>query len=725
MSDPAAGEQRAGLHPQSLRLAPERLLALMLALLVLCGLILETTSSWPARQPVFDLWQRLKPRVPDPAFPVRIVVVDEQSLARFGQWPWPRTQLAVLLRELQALQPLAVGLDMVMPEPDRLSPAVLARAWPDLDDDLQARLMALPSNDRVLADTIAGLPVVVARVGVVDPSVTVDEHGQAVDSPPLRTAYVLQGEGGLQGLLDFPYLLTNVSVIDEAATGHGMVNSVPSTDGVVRRVPVLSVQDGNISPNLGLEVLRVALGERFLTVHAGIAGVAGVTIGESFLRTDADGALTPWFSASSPARRISAVAVMDGELPAGSLASTVVLLGVTALGTTDAPPTPVQGRMDGVEIQAQVIENLLADAALERPGWASWVELLVLALAGVTVLLLGRLRMRVCLPLSALVLLALPVAAYAAFAGQRWLLDPGYALFGALLLSSLQLLLRFAQVERRRRALAAELGRERLVRARMDGELGAAREIQNAILAASGSDARAHAGVAWHGLVVPAREVGGDLYEVVALDRQRLFFMVGDVSGKGAPAALFMALAKALVGSAARRDAASLADIVSVCAADLEHENPMMLFMTAVCGVLDAASGELELVIAGHETPLVVAGDGSVRELSGDGGPPFGALDGFEYPVERHHLAPGERLVLVTDGVTEAVNLQGELYGRANLERFLAGCGSAQAGTGIVYAQREQARQVAEALRDDVQGFSRGCEASDDLTVLVLARNPG
>ena len=695
------------------------MVALLLALL-LSGALLEGVGGWPGRQPAFDLMQHLHPREPDPAFPVRIVVIDENSLARYGQWPWPRTLLAELLREVFALGPLAVGLDLLLAEPDRLSPAVLAGSHPGLDETLRRALSALPLNDRVLADAIAGRPLVVGRAGSAVPASTLDEQGEVVAGLPPRTPYVVQGAESVSGLPDFDHLLTNVSVIDAAAAGHGMLNSVPSDDGVVRRVPVLSLQDGNVSPNLGLEVLRVALGERYFTVHAAEGGgVAGASVGESFLRTDADGGLTISFSRDMPGRRISAVDVLEHELAPQALASTVVLVGVTALGTTDAPPTPVQGRMDGVEIQAQVIENLLAGNALERPEWAPRVELLALALAGVAVLLLGRLRPSIGLPVSLLLLLSMPVCAYAAFATRGWLLDPGHALVGGMVLVSAQVVRRLAHSERRRRALAAELEQERLALARADGELGAAREIQEAMLAASGMDARARTGVDWHGLVLPARQVGGDLFDVLALEQRRLFFLVGDVSGKGAPAALFMALAKALVESAARRESASLERIVGAATANLEHANPMMLFMTAVCGVLDGATGELEMVIAGHETPLVVSREGKVRELSGDGGPPFGALEGFDYPVERHRLVAGNRLVMVTDGVTEACDPRGELYGRARLERFLAGCGAG--GGGEVSA----ARELAERLRDDVQAFADGAEPSDDLTVLVLALDEG
>ena len=705
----AAGGHRgdAGEHaPTRLPTAQRLLLAAVLLLLAGAWTPLDRAGLWPLHDAAFDAFQRLHPRTPDPSWQVRAVVIDERSLERHGQWPWPRTRLARLIEAVFAAGAVAVALDMVMPEADRLSPDRLVDMHPAVDPALAARLRELPGNDELLAATLAlSGGVVVGRAGVRD----LPRRSAALRHTP----WVLQGGEAPAGLMHFGHILANVAPLEDAAAGRGLLNAVPDADGVVRRVPVVAVAGGELQPSMPLELLRVAFGEGYYTVHVGEAGVVAVSLGEHRMPLDADGGLTLHFSPGLEQRRLSAAALLDNEVAPGTLANAVAIIGVTGLGLADVPPTPVQGRMDGVEIQAQVAESLLGGSRLVRPSWAPFAETAALLAAGFALLLLSRGATAWSVPAGLLVLLAPPALAFGAFLQRGLLLDPAYAVLAAMLTWALAAALRRGVAERRRRALGAALEAERLQRARLDGELGAARDIQTAMLDAPANDERERpAGLDWHALVVPAREVGGDLYQVMTLADGRLFFIVGDVSGKGAAAALFMALTRALVGSAARRVAGGAGDILAAAQADLDRENPMALFVTAVCGVLDGASGELELVIAGHDAPLAVDTAGEVRELGGTGGPPLGVLEGFEYRSEPHRLAPGETLLLYTDGVTEAQDPAGRLFGHERLCELMRSLGGLPAAA------------VADRVRDGVLDFAAGAEPADDMTVLVIVRAP-
>jgi len=183
------------------------------------------------------------------------------------------------------------------------------------------------------------------------------------------------------------------------------------------------------------------------------------------------------------------------------------------------------------------------------------------------------------------------------------------------------------------------------------------------------------------------------------------------VSGKGVPASLFMAVTRTLSRSFATRLPGGPSEIVSAANQDLSSGNVETLFVTMLLGVLDVTTGELELVNAGHDAPwrmrerqapqLAVAAPGA-------GGPPLCVLDDFTYTVQRLRLAPGERLCMVTDGITEAANAAGELYGNARLRQALAQAGEGGADT------------IVQTLRQDVGRFVAGAEASDDLAILVV-----
>jgi serine phosphatase RsbU (regulator of sigma subunit) len=203
--------------------------------------------------------------------------------------------------------------------------------------------------------------------------------------------------------------------------------------------------------------------------------------------------------------------------------------------------------------------------------------------------------------------------------------------------------------------------------------------------------------------------VGGDLYDFYMLDRQHLFFVIGDVSGKGLPASLFMAVTKALAKSVALRGTEGVGAIVSTAGVEMSRENPEALFVTLVAGILDTESGDVELCNAGHDAPWLIGANGAGK-VSMDGGPPLCVLDDFAYPVTRRRLAPGDTLCLITDGVTEAMNAAGELYGSERLAAALA-----KAGT--------EPGQMIAALHADVKNFVGAAEPSDDLTLLAVRFN--
>ncbi len=173
--------------------------------------------------------------------------------------------------------------------------------------------------------------------------------------------------------------------------------------------------------------------------------------------------------------------------------------------------------------------------------------------------------------------------------------------------------------------------------------------------------------------MVPARQIGGDLFDFFKMDADHLFFAVGDVSGKGMPAALFMALGKSLCKSCALRGETDIGAIVNRANREISRDNPETLFITMFAGILNLATGELYFCNAGHDAPILLRTGAAPQALESEGGPPLCILDDFTYPAERFQLRRGDMLCVITDGVTEAMTAQGEVMGRAKTEQVLAG----------------------------------------------------
>jgi len=203
---------------------------------------------------------------------------------------------------------------------------------------------------------------------------------------------------------------------------------------------------------------------------------------------------------------------------------------------------------------------------------------------------------------------------------------------------------------------------------RMQTELNVGRDIQLAMVP---KEFPVSEDYSIHAILEPAREVGGDFYDVFAIDEDHVCFCVGDVSGKGVPAALFMAMAKTLIKSRASDDS-STASIVTHVNDELSKDNEGCLFVTLFVCILNVRTGELMTTNAGHNPPLLKRADGSITVLKHRDGPVVAAIEGMTYSEQRVQLDMGDTLLLFTDGVTEADNKEGVLFGDDRLEKLLS-----------------------------------------------------
>jgi adenylate cyclase len=683
---------------------PGRLLALVLLALMVLARILDPVPVQEIRYRAFDLAQRLSPRAYVEA-PVRIVEIDEASLAAFGQWPWPRTLVADLVNRIADAGPAALGLDIIFSEPDRLSPDRLA-ALPGLPADIGERLAALPPSEAMLAAAFRRVPTVFG-LGPLNEAVP--------PAGPVRATLVrVAGEDPTPFLPTFKGLLRSLPILTAAERGRGALTGEPDPDGVLRRAPLVLVAEERMVPSLTVELLRVAHRVPMLTVAASDIGVEGVEVAGLTLPTDRLGRAWPHFTPSLAHRYVSAARLLDGTADAAALNGAIVILGVTGLGLVDVKQTPL-GLMQGVEVHAQMIESALAGSLLLRPALLQRWEFALVLLAGLVVaLLLPFNRPLVAVACQVALAVALVGAGFAAFRFGLLVdtVSPAYtatALFAVMLGASL----RAAEAARRR--LALELQREREAKARLEGELSAAKAIQMGLLPRRFPAFPGRTDIDLHAMIEPARTVGGDLYDFVLLDEHNLFFTIGDVSGKGIPAALFMAMTREVLHSAALRLRTRLDDIlteanakISAAGVDMLSEGADMMFVTLFAGVLDLRTGELTYAGAGHDAPFVLDGRTPPRQLMPAGGPPLGCVDDFVYPLEQAQLAPGETILLFTDGVTEAQNAAKDLYSPARLEQVLT-------------LQHElETRAVNGAVREDLRRFVAAADQYDDITLLAV-----
>ncbi len=659
---------------------------------VLMGGIVGTLLSLLAgdfeRRTVFDTWQRLSPREIS-MDNVAVVLIDDVSVKTEGAWPWSRYKVARLIENISRAQPSAIGIDIYFTEPDPLGPGIFASNYEasELDPATKRNILALPNFDDEFAKVLGVGPIVLSRFA------TETDGKDPVEEAVWFNSFV-EGQAPA-GELGHDLIVTSIAALDDVTSSHGMVNGPPDSDGIVRRVP-LSVRVGDVhAPGFALELARVANGVDSL-VWSGSDLVAG-----NLIIPTRNGGRMDFKMGHFPNPAIyPASAVTRGQIPTQAFADKVVLVGVGATGTFDIVATPLRPEIYGVLVQAQAVDAILEQQWLSRPPSMIALEILAAALLLGLIFSAGfQLRNWLLWPAFGLALV-MPFASWLAFTQVNLLFDPVRPILIATCAAIALWITRYALAR-------AELVEQRIRASEQKGELDAARRIQMSMVPSPTTLSRLDYRTEIGAVLEPAKSVGGDFFDAVKIGDDLLLFMVGDVTGKGVPAALFMALSKTLSKSNLARAGAGLAEAVAALNRDLMDEADEEMGLTMLVGTIDCATGAIQMINAGHENPMIVRKDTTIETMEMVGGPPFCVIE-FPYPVETSQLDEGDTLVVITDGATEAANEAVEMFG---ISGVLEALNAPSDGT---------AASRAKYLAKEVRLFEGSNDPTDDLTIFAL-----
>ncbi len=343
-------------------------------------------SIWPPPLAVFlegkiyDSFMRYTHRPPATGS-VSVVDLDEASLARLGQWPWPRYRVARLLGKIREAGAAAVGLDMVFAEPDRTSLRSLSG---EIRRDLGADIVleGLPpealDTDRALADVLAGGPFVLGYQFDFD-----GVRGESCVLHPLRGAVRSNGRtGNTAGPFDAPGVICNLPALARAAGASGFFNVTPDSDGVLRRVPMVIRHGGVLYPSFALAVyLRAQGGDALL--ETGPEGIEAMRLDGRSIPLDRRGNLLVNYRGRRRAfPHVSAASILDGTADPAAVKGKIVILGTTAAGLHEIRTTPLEAAQPGAEIHATVIDDLLAGDPVAQPPWARGLQITLVLVPG-------------------------------------------------------------------------------------------------------------------------------------------------------------------------------------------------------------------------------------------------------------------------------------------------------------------------------------------------------
>ena len=403
----------------------------LIPLAALIGCLAVRLSGWSwiegVQHRAFDAFLNIAPR-PYQDVPVRVIDIDEDSLAKIGQFPWPRTKVAELVTRLNELGAAAIAFDVTFPEPDRTSPAHVVTLWPDDPSlkDIKARVARLPDHDARLAQAFRAARVVAGFA---------PGNEVRARAPEPKTHFAYGGDGPFSYLREYHGATDNLAILDAAATGLGSFGFVPEHDGVLRRVPMMFNVAGKLFPSLSLEALRVAQdaanisvkssGANSETSYGAHTGISKLKVGRFVIPTDGEGRVWVYYTKEIPERTIAAWRVFDRKHPPAGLNGAICFVGTSAPGLNDLRPTPINPAAPGVNVHANVAEQILTQTFLDRPDWAPGAELIFTATLGLLLLaLLTRLGAVWSAPVGLGMVAAAVWLSWHAFTAWHWLLDP-------------------------------------------------------------------------------------------------------------------------------------------------------------------------------------------------------------------------------------------------------------------------------------------------------------
>ncbi len=311
-----------------------------------------------------------------------IVDIDEKSIKELGQWPWERDKVAQILQNLTNSGAGIIGLDIVFAEADKTSPSKFAKKW-------NVKMDNLPDYDKIFASTVASTPTILGYIFDFDKSTDTN------DAPQIPAIFVEKHKSSKEFLPQAKGVLLNLKEIQDAGYSSGYMNNIPDETGIIRSVPLMIKYDDIIYPSLAFEMYRIANSAKKVTLSYSDAGVESLLIAKHYIKSDRFAKVHLNFRGPFKSYKyISAVDVYNNKVPKKDIAGKFILIGTSSYGLMDLRSTPMDSVIAGVEIHANLIDNLLHNDMLFKPPWSEIMDIcIILFTVFIVVFVLSRFSM--------------------------------------------------------------------------------------------------------------------------------------------------------------------------------------------------------------------------------------------------------------------------------------------------------------------------------------------
>ena len=628
----------------------------------------------------FDLYQKVFAEKKDSD--VVIIDIDENSLGKFGQFPWNRKVFADILDKINESNPKAIGFDIFFTEKDKQSPDEIIKSYGLVPSDM-AELQNLKSPDEIFSEKLKQSKSIIAVLGSNVPS-----HSNYDRKAKAR--FLSKGGDPKKFTYSYPYSIGSLEVLEKDVKGLGSISFLDQLDGIIRSLPLVVQFDKKIYPTMGLEMVRVGSKQKNIYIELNEVGIQRISARPYKINSDPNGIIWIKYKKSDKNQYISAGDVYDGKFQSDFFTDKYVLIGASAQGLFDLVKTPLGITIPGVEVHANVIENILDQSYLIRnPNTYIFELLFSIIVALITFILSQRVKPKLSLSIFFGNILAIIVIGFYIYKFRSELVDMSYPIFIVTVTFLTGLYFRF--IEENKIALdnlqkEAKLLKERELAAGVQKSLFPdISKFENFIFAKN----------------VPARDVSGDYFDVVRATPEEYFFTLADVSGKGVKAGMYMAKASSIFRTLTNLKF-PLEKVVFGVNNELVEAKFKGMFVTAVFGKLNIKTGELVFINAGHESILTFDQNKNYEYIKSEM-PPIGIVKYFTESMVKSNTMnlKDKTFVVYTDGVTEGYLKNGEELGAEGVQKIIDGMSDVTPKT-IVEAIEKELNWGAEKLRDDI-----------------------
>ena len=629
----------------------------------------------------FDLYQKAFPLEKQDSNVV-IIDIDEKSLGKFGQFPWSRSVFAKIIDQVNTSEPKAIGFDIFFTEKDKQSPEEVIKAYSLIPNDV-VQFQNIKGHDEIFREGLEKSKSVIAVLGS-----NVSSHGTYDRSA--KAKFLSKGGDPKQFTYSFPYSIGSLEMLEKSAKGLGSISFLDQTDGIIRSLPLIVRFNEKLYPTMGLEMVRVGNDQKNLYVELNEVGITRISSRPHRISSNPNGIIWIRYKKSQKNQYISASSVFDGKFEDNKFKDKYVLIGASAQGLFDLVKTPLGVTIPGVEVHANVIENILDQSYLIRnPNTYIFELLFSIIVACVTFFFSQRIKPKFSLSIFFGSFISVVIIGFSIFFFRSELVDISYPIFMLTITFLTGLYFRF--VEENKTALANLQKEAKLLKEReLAGEVQKSlfpdiSRFENFIYASN----------------VPARDVSGDYFDVVSVGKGEYFFTLADVSGKGIKAGMYMAKASSIFRTLSNLSY-PLEKVVFGVNNELVEAKFKGMFVTAVFGKFNTDTGEVTFVNAGHESIMVFDRNKNFEYIKSEL-PPIGIIKYFTETMVKSKTInlKDKTFVVYTDGVTEGYLKNGQELGAEGVQRIVKGLDNITPKN-IVDTISNELNWGAEKLRDDI-----------------------